>query len=78
MRQAAEVLAERSKQKFVPSSYIAELYAFAGDRSDALAWLRTSLDRQELAAAFLRLPTWDFVRSDPDFQEIFQKRMKPQ
>ncbi|HEV8132802.1 MAG TPA: tetratricopeptide repeat protein, partial [Acidobacteriota bacterium] len=78
MRRAAEIRVARSRRMYVPPSRIAELYALAGDKDRVLAWLRKSLDQHELTAMNLRVPVWDFLRFDPGFQEIFQRRMKPQ
>ena len=78
MRAAADTLAARFSKKYVSPFRIAELYGLAADRDDSLLWLRKSLAMHDLSAAFLRQPTWDFLRSDPAFQEIFQKRMQPQ
>ena len=71
MRRAAEILAQRSSQKYVPGIRIARLYAHAGDTDRAILWLQKADRAHETALCRLGVGwDWDSLRSDLRFQEI--------
>ncbi len=77
MRRAAEASIARSRRAYVHPERIAMLFALAADKDRALEWLQKCFHEQVLRAEFLRQPLWDFVRSDPRFQELRRRRMNP-
>ncbi len=72
---AANELAERSKQKYVKPFFIAFNYALAKQEEEALQWLEKAYaERDSMMLTFLKVDkTWDFVRSDPRFQNIMRR-----
>jgi len=50
---------------------IARTYLALGDLDRGFEWLRTSVDKKETGARFLKVdPNFDDVRSDPRFQAL--------
>jgi serine/threonine protein kinase/tetratricopeptide (TPR) repeat protein len=75
MRLAAQKLAARSKQRYVPPYEIARLYSDTEDQDQTLHWLQTAYEQRDARLVHLRDPDWDSLRSDPRFQELL-KHMK--
>ena len=79
MRLAAQTLASRSRQTYVPPVWIAELYTNAGEKDQALEWLEKAYEQHE-GGDFLSLgvdPRWDPLRSDPRFQALLRRTNFP-
>jgi TolB-like protein/DNA-binding winged helix-turn-helix (wHTH) protein len=78
MRLAAEELAARSRQAYVPCLRIARLYAHAGEKARALKWLEKSFQAREPFMVSLNAdPFWDSLRSDPRFQDLLRRMNFP-
>ncbi|MGB9072044.1 MAG: winged helix-turn-helix domain-containing protein [Terriglobales bacterium] len=78
MHLGAEVLAERSRRSHVPAVRIARLYAHAGDKDEVLQWLQKARDERETPLMHLGVAwDWDFLRSDPRFQDLLRSMMFP-
>ena len=75
MRRAADELATRFKQRYVPPYKIAQLYSDAEDQDQTVHWLQIAYDQRDARLVHLRDPDWDGLRSDPRFQDLL-KRMK--
>jgi tetratricopeptide (TPR) repeat protein len=74
MHLGADVLAVRSKRIHVPAVRIARLYAHAGDKEQALHWLQKACDERESPLTHLGVAwDWDFLRSDPRFQDLMRR-----
>ena len=78
MHRGAEVLAGRSKRIHVPAVRIARLYAHAGDKDEALRWLKKACDERETPLTHLGVAwDWDFLRSDSHFQDLLRTMKLP-
>ena len=78
MHRGAEVLAERSKRTHVPAVRIARLYAHAGDKNEVLRWLKNAYDERETPLIHLGVAwDWDFLRTDPRFQDLLRSMRFP-
>jgi eukaryotic-like serine/threonine-protein kinase len=77
--EAEKVLAElnaKAKRGWVPSYAFAEIYAGLGDKPDTLAALEKTYGERSWFTTFINVaPEFDFLRSEPRFQEII-RRMK--
>ena len=79
MHLGAEVLAARSRRTHVPAVRIARLYAHAADKEQVLHWLQRACDERETPLSHLGVAwDWDFVRSDPRFQDLLRQVGLPQ
>jgi tetratricopeptide (TPR) repeat protein len=79
MHLGAEVLAARSKRTHVPAVRIARLYTHTGDKEQVLHWLQRACDEREIPLSHLGVAwDWDFVRSDPRFQDLLRQVGLPQ
>ena len=78
MRRAAEKLAERSNLIYVDARLIAELYACAGEKEQALRWLEKAYEDRVLEMVYLSdEPAWDSLRDDPRFQDLLRRMNFP-
>jgi len=73
-RAAAEHLAARAEEVYVPSMHVARLYMFAGDVESTLDWLeRAHAERYPSVFSMNVDPHWDAVRDHPRFVALLQK-----
>lgn len=77
MRLAAQKLAARSKQRYVPPTEIARLYSDTEDQDQTLHWLQRAYDQRDARLVHLRDPDWDSLRSDPRFQDLLRRMNFP-
>jgi len=78
MHSGAEALAMRSKHAYIPAVRVARLYAHAGDKDETIQWLEKAYDRHETPLAHLGVASdWDFLRSDPRFQDLLRRMNFP-
>jgi serine/threonine protein kinase/Tfp pilus assembly protein PilF len=77
MRFAAQKLATRFKQKYVPPYEIARLYSDTEDQNQTLHWLQTAYEQRDARLVHLRDPDWDSLRSDPRFQDLLEHMKYP-
>ncbi len=78
MKRAAEALTARSERTYIPSIRIARLWAHAGERNRALAWLEKSFERRESPLVHLGVAwDWETLRSDPRFQSLLGQMKLP-
>jgi len=78
MHRGAEVLAGRSKRIHVPAVRIARLYAHAGDKDEALRWLKKACDERETPLTHLAVAwDWDLLRFDSRFQDLLRNMKLP-
>jgi TolB-like protein/Tfp pilus assembly protein PilF len=67
-------LMETGKNRFVPPSRIALVYAGLGNRESALQWLNRAYEARDVNLVFLTIdPNWDTLRPDPRFQELLKR-----
>jgi len=76
-KQAEKVLGELmklSKQKYVPASNIALIYAGLGETDLALDWLEKAYDERDVHVTFLKTVShWDSIRREPRFTSLLQR-----
>jgi len=62
---------ERAKQEYVPRTDFAAIYAYLGDKDQAMRWLEEAYEEHEFRMAALNVaPEWDPLRDDPRFQDL--------
>jgi TolB-like protein/DNA-binding winged helix-turn-helix (wHTH) protein/Tfp pilus assembly protein PilF len=77
-RKLLEELKARSKQSYVPSFYIAGIYAGLGEKDQAIANLEKAYEQREQGLAVMkREPMFDPLRSDARFQELLRRMNLP-
>jgi len=65
---------ERAKQEYVPPTSFALIYAYLGDKDQAMRWLEESYKEHEFIMTNLNVnPEWDPIRSDPRFQDLLRR-----
>jgi eukaryotic-like serine/threonine-protein kinase len=71
MHLAADTLAERFSQTYVPPTRVARLYAYANESNLAVQWLEKAYAERDFEMVYLGIhPSWDNLRSDPRFQDL--------
>ncbi len=62
---------ERAKQEYVPPTSFALIYAYLGDKDQAMRWLEEGYKEREFVMASLNVaPDWDSLRDDPRFHDL--------
>jgi len=65
---------ERAKQEYVPRTSFAEIYAYLGDKDQAMRWLEEGYKEHEVFMTLLNVaPEWDPLRDDPRFQDLLRR-----
>jgi tetratricopeptide (TPR) repeat protein len=65
---------ERAQRNYVPSFDIAIIYAGLGQKDQALLWLEKGCQERSAWMVWLKVdPRFDFVRSDPRFQDLLRR-----
>jgi adenylate cyclase len=74
--EAQEVLRElqraAAEQKIDPVAF-AYVYSGLGEHERAIAWLRTAYAEGSTEMIYLRTPTWDSLRSEPEFMALMKE-----
>ena len=72
-------LTELSKQGYVSSTFVAEIYAGLGERDKAFEWLEKGYEERSTGMLFLKSdPLWDNLRTEPRFQDLLRRVGLPQ
>jgi serine/threonine-protein kinase len=65
---------ERAQQEYVPRTSFAEIYAYLGDKDQAMRWLEEGYEEREFLMTTLNVaPEWDPLRDDPRFQDLMRR-----
>jgi tetratricopeptide (TPR) repeat protein len=77
-RRAADILVARARKTYVSPSDVAELYALAGEKAQALGWLEKGLEVHDprMPENSLHL-VFETLRSDPRFQDLLRRMNLP-
>ena len=68
-----------ANQKYVPSSGIASIFAFLGEKDLALAWLEKASEERDSWRVYLKvMPEFGRLRSDPRFWKVVNRVGLPQ
>ncbi|HYT24277.1 MAG TPA: hypothetical protein VEW05_29060, partial [Candidatus Polarisedimenticolia bacterium] len=64
----------RARGENIPSSILAEVYAYLGEKDHAFAWLEKAYKERDGAFPGLKVePLWDNIRPDPRFQDLVRR-----
>ncbi len=75
MRRGGELLEARSHYTYVMPSLVLSFYTYAGERTKALEWLEKTFEAGDPGLAYLGMPDFDSLRSEPRFRDVL-RRMK--
>lgn len=74
MRAAAEKLAARSRELYVPAVRIARLYAHTEEKDCALLWLEKAAEQHESPLSHLRVGwDWAILHDELRFQSLLRR-----
>jgi len=66
-----ELYKKRREHSYIEPGFIAEEYAFLGDKDHALEWLEKAYQEKSDEMASLRIRRcYDFMRSDPRYKDL--------
>lgn len=78
MRNVAEKLEARSRDKYVTPTDLVFVYDVAGETEKAFAWLEKAYEGRDPNMVYLAvLPLSESIRSDPRFEELLQRMKLP-
>jgi TolB-like protein/class 3 adenylate cyclase/predicted Ser/Thr protein kinase len=78
MRLAADKLSAQSKNTFVLAIQVAQLYAYAGDKEQAMDWLEKAFQQRETGLVKMQIdPDWDTLRQEPRFKHLVARMNFP-
>jgi TolB-like protein len=79
MSRAADTWAALSSQAYVPPWEISQLYAFAGEDSEALEWLERGFEERDPNMPYLNVfPTYESLRDEPRFSDLRRRMGLPE
>jgi len=65
---------EKAKEEYVSSNRFAGLHAQLGEKDQAFEWLEKAYQERAGGLVFLKVdPRYDFIRSDPRFQDLLRR-----
>jgi serine/threonine-protein kinase len=65
---------ERAKQEYVLRTSFAVIYAYLGEKDQAMRWLEEGYKEHEFQMTGLNVaPEWDPLRDDPRFQDLLRR-----
>ncbi|HLN99798.1 MAG TPA: tetratricopeptide repeat protein, partial [Pyrinomonadaceae bacterium] len=62
-----------TKGRYVPPVLIAILYASAREKDETFRWLERAYRERDVQILTLKAPLWDFIRSDPRFENVMSR-----
>ncbi|GAG73968.1 unnamed protein product, partial [marine sediment metagenome] len=78
MTSAAEIMVAFSKQTYMPSYYIGQMYAFAGDKEKAIEWLERGYEMKDPMMPYISLFAFDLLDDDPRYQDLLRRMNLPE
>jgi len=73
MTSAAEIMVAFSKQTYVSPYYIAQMYAFAGDKENTIEWLERGYEMKDPMMPYVSAWTFDLLDDDPRYQDLLRR-----
>jgi TolB-like protein/Tfp pilus assembly protein PilF/predicted Ser/Thr protein kinase len=77
MTSAAEIMVAFSKQTYLSPYYIAMMYAFAGDKENAVEWLERGYEMRDPMMPYIGGFTFDLLDDDPRYQDLLRRMNLP-
>jgi len=73
-RSVLEELKNLSRERYIPPSNVALVYAGLDDQNEALGWLERACDERDVRLTILKVdPRWDSLRDNPRFVAILKR-----
>jgi TolB-like protein/lipoprotein NlpI len=77
MTSAAETMEAFAKQTYVSPYYIAQMYAFAGDKEKTMGWLEKGYEMRDPMMPYIHGFIFDLLDDDPRYQDLLLKMNLP-
>jgi len=77
MTSAAETMEAFAKQTYVSPYYIAQMYAYAGNKEKAMGWLETAYEMKDPMMPYIHASDFDLLVDDPRFQDLLRRMNLP-
>ncbi len=78
MNIAAETLAEFSRTDFIMPFFISTVYAFAGEKEQALKWLERGYEIKDPNMPYMARSNFDILRDEPRYQDLLRRMNLPE
>jgi tetratricopeptide (TPR) repeat protein len=74
VRMRVDLLEEKSKKEYLAPTIMAGVYALAGEKDLAFAWLEKAIDSHDGWVSLIKIqPAYDSLRSEPRFTRLLQR-----
>jgi serine/threonine protein kinase/Tfp pilus assembly protein PilF len=77
MTSAAETMEAFAKQTYVSPYYIAQMYAFAGDKEKTMGWLEKGYEMRDPMMPYIHGFIFDLLDDDPRYQDLLLRMNLP-
>ena len=78
-QQSIDELKQLSKQRFVSSAFIAEIYAALGDHDKVFEWLEKGYNERAVGMLFLKIdPIWYAFKTDRRYEDLMRRVNLPE
>jgi serine/threonine protein kinase len=77
MTSAAKTMVEFSKQTYISPYSISKMYAFAGDKDNAMEWLEKGYEMRDPMMPYVSADTFDLLHDDPRYQDLLRRMNLP-
>jgi hypothetical protein len=68
------LLEQKSKKQYIQPTVMACVYALAGEKDAAFAWLDKAIDERDGWIALIKIqPAYDSLRTDPRFIKLLER-----
>jgi TolB-like protein/predicted Ser/Thr protein kinase len=78
MTSAAEIMVAFSKQTYVSPYFIAQMYAFAGDKENSIEWLERGYEMKDPMMPYVSAFTFDLLDDHTRYQDLLQRMKLPE
>jgi len=78
MTSAAEIMVAFSKQTYISPYYIAQMYAYAGDKENTIEWLEKGYEMKDPMMPYVGAFPFDLLDDDPRYQDLLRRMNLPE
>jgi serine/threonine protein kinase len=77
MTSAAETMEAFAKQTYVSPYFIAQMYAYAGNKEKTMGWLETAFEMKDPMMPYIHGYIFDLLDDDPRYQDLLRRMNLP-
>jgi tetratricopeptide (TPR) repeat protein len=78
MTSAAETMEAFAKQTYISPYFIAQMYAYAGDKEKTMEWLEKGYEMKDPMMPYIHAFIFDLLDGDPRYQDLLRRMNLPE